>query len=720
MYGLSNAEAIEKIKLATGIGYSKEQLDILNHRGGMCVLACAGSGKTSVLTSLIAKRILTGEIEDSSRLLCATYSRTGAQEMEERLSSLFKSLGLTINITVKTLHAFYLMILKRFGYKTDVIDTKTRTKYISEACKDAKILLNDDELVLIDTLLSYQVNNLMGDEQLVKSKVFTLENVTKEQYVAVRTGYQKRKLENEYIDFDDMQLIMYSMLVNSNSSEVSNYCRSVYTDYYIDEAQDISKIQFAILRALITDSNKLVFIGDDDQCIYEWRGADPSIIQNICSYYDIKKMILSTNYRCKNSIVDMAAVGIKHNSGRTEKTMNANTNGGSIKICDTASDNIYSISKYAYKHIKYLVEEEGVSPGDIAVLSRNNQHLSILNNMLFADGIYCTAAQEMRFTKSNLYKDLRGVLELATNQYSKHLTENYLWKVCQYLGTKGAKTIAQIQDTVCLSLKDTLGLILTISGYNSDLKWNKQIKIANALRAKIEYIYEALKAQTLNDMKVLYKLYELDENNTASGMLAMYETACEFMYKPQDRKRILKGFVEYMLDMIRKEGLDELKSRLRATEQYEDGKVAVPGAKITLSTMHGAKGKEWKHVILFAADNITFPSFENIYGMIKKGVSIRDISDSIDEDRRLCYVACTRAKEELTILTDSNNMSVYLLESLGIFNPPDGSNDMHIISMASSGALYRNLIEAVKQQIFKGNSKYQYVIKGVSKNEKSA
>ena len=669
---------------------------------------CIVTHNTTVLTHLIAKRILSGEIKNPDTLMCTTYSKAGATEMEERLNSLFKTLGIRSTVQVKTLHALYLAILRHVNYPTDVISGGTRLRYIIEACKDAKYKLEDEDLQQIDTLLSYQINNLLSDSALVKSYVFTLDNMREEQYTAIRTGYNKRKMENGQIDFDDMQLYVYSLLIGQSGSQLVDFCNHMWTDYYIDEAQDVSKIQFEILRRIIKKDENLVFIGDDDQSIYQWRGADPSIILNIGGYYDIKRFILSTNYRCYSEIVNHAAVGIANNNRRYKKTMKPHVDGGKVRICDTGGGSLFDITKYAYQHIKNLVES-GVDPSKIAVLSRNNQHLSLLNNMLYRAGIYCDSSPEMRMTRSAMYRDIKNVMDMATNGYNHNITKSTLWRICTFLGTNNAYSISNIQYNAALSLKDTIGYIFKTCDRHQRIDWDKELNIPSKTRLQVQDLWYRLKNDTIESLRLVYEVLDLDDDkDKVTGLLDLYLMNSSFMYKTEDRSRAINGLVDYTLELINTVGVDNTKTIYRVTEQYEEGKMAVPGSKVTMSTMHGAKGREWEHVVLFADDNVSFPSFDGIKSMGEKGVSVADISASIDENRRLHYVAMTRAKSDLTIFTNLNNISVYLAEALGAFKGT--TNNVRIINMANNGRLETDIKEEVHRLYNDKELGYKYEV----------
>lgn len=690
--------------------YSDEQLDILKHRGGMCILASAGSGKTTTLNHLIAKRIQTGEINQTTKLLCTTFSKSGATEMGQRLGQLLSQLGFNKKVDVRTLHSVYFSLLKDLQYNLDVIEDGSKMKYIREACKENDIQLEDDEARTLESILSYQINNLMSDKAIFQSYIYTLrEKISLENYSKIRGLFNRKKQLAGKIDFDDMQLLVYQLLRSeAYGKSLEAYCHSLWDYIYVDEAQDISRIQFAILKKFIANPNNLVIIGDDDQCIYQWRGADPSIILNICGTYpELTKFTLTTNYRCKSNIVDRAAHGIKFNRIRSDKSMVAHEDGGEIKVCDTGKGNIFDMSKYAYKYIKELVIDKGVNPGEIAVLSRNNQHLTVLGNMLFKDGIFCEQAPEMRFTSCSAYRVVCGLLKLADNTTNGNITSVELWKCCKFMSRRVSNEVGNIQNTYGVPLKEVLGLILTEYCCRTDIDWkNPGMKVGKLDFGKYRALFSGLSMDTIEGLKTIYRLLDTEENTkVAVGMLILYtQTMSNKMFKGEDSQRFINGYVEYMISLIENMGLNNFQKYITAVSQFEAGKMAVMSPKVTLSTIHGAKGKEWKYVIIFADDNVSFPSFQNIEDCIKNCVPDLDIRCMIDENRRLHYVAFTRAKEHLTIFGDKDNLSLYTLESLGVMDY-GSTNDSHIIAMAQHG-VYKELLSKSAQELFDPLSEY--------------
>ena len=202
-------QIVQDMEKITGRKFSDEQRKILFHHGNACILACAGSGKTTVSVNLIAKRLMTGEIKDASKLIYTTYSKAGATEMKERMDILLRQLGMGhINVQVRTIHSFFLQVLRTFGVSADIISNNDRVKFIKQACKDINFTLKDDDLMLLDNLLSYQVNNLLSDRKTIESYVNTLEDLTLEQYSAIRKSYAEQK--NKLRRYAELLILMVS------------------------------------------------------------------------------------------------------------------------------------------------------------------------------------------------------------------------------------------------------------------------------------------------------------------------------------------------------------------------------------------------------------------------------------------------------------------------------------------------------------------------------
>ena len=966
-------QIIESMEQASGKKFSDEQRRILEHHGSACILACAGSGKTTTSINLIAKRILTGEIHDVNKLIYTTYSKAGATEMKERLDKLLKSLGMGhINVKVQTIHAFFLSVLRTFGNNAGVITASKRSAMIRKACLVAEFSPKDDELMQIDNLLSYQVNNLLSDRKTIESYVNTIESLTLEQYSTIRKEYATYKSNDGVIDYDDMQSYLYLWLIkwakSSNSNEqqmavqVRDYCKAVYTDFYIDEAQDVSKIQFAIIRAIVEDPNNkgkldrnLVFIGDDDQClpvgtevnttsgikniediqildkilagcghsktmygtvdnisskyvetdlyvvktksgktikatgnhigfakivnynhkvqqadgerckinhswfsskhiskygmynseisidtsnedfistfkdvlsitdrksntkykykndrnsssdidkqaeivkmiqdrccdkniylevdtdakftenkfiplpfshlgigmliptvvehekeefrviddeivdiqreaykglvydlsvpetrnfvangvivhncIYQWRGSDPNIILSISATFDMQTFLLSTNYRCHKEILEYSARGIKHNGSRYPKNMEAFNDCGSVKILPISTEDLCTLSIAAMNNIKYWLNN-GNDLSDIAVLSRNNFHLAILSNMLLREGIYCNMTEDMKLTKSYMYQQVKDIISITEQSWKKELTARVLWRLCRFLGVKASGQIARFQDDCALSFEDTLGYI--VKHYiDKDIKFSKKLNITIQASEQMQYIMSKVGKETRDDLVIVYNAITCGNRAEAiEALLFQYLEATSFLYRSRDKNRSVRGLVKYINNLIKKDGVDGMINFLRMTEQFENGDMVIPGSKVTLTTIHSAKGREWKNVIMFACDNVSQPSFDGIYKMISDDIPVSDIYNNIDEERRLFYVGNTRAIENLLIIT-YNEPSAFILEALGAFGEPTNNNE-RILTLVQDRQWVENYKSFIQDNILDKNSKYYY------------
>lgn len=725
------------IEQVTNKKLSDEQRDILLTHDNMNVVACAGSGKTSTSVLLLAKRIITGEIANTNKLVCTTYSKGGALEMEERLHEILKMFGVDRPIKVVTLHAFFLSIIRTFGLNLEIISSESeRLGYIRGAAKEANFELRDDDLVNLSNLISYQVNNLMSDKKALDSQANTLENLTLDKYVLIRKGYATKKAKESKIDFDDMQMYLYKWLVKDKEStneaerasatNVRNYCKAMWDYFFIDEAQDVSKIQFAIVKEMISspfEKNKLdkglVLVGDDDQCIYKWRGADPSIILNVCNMFDMSMKMLSTNYRCKENIVNFAANSVENNTARYSKEIKAFNKGGTVKIAVSPKADLNALSIIALNHIKKLISS-GEKVSDICVMSRNNFHLALLSNMLLSEGIYTTSTHDMKLTNSSMYKDIKYILQACDNCYDTNVTRNILWRLCRYMSVANSGAIAHFQDSIGLNFIDTITYMLEHFELRKDIKLGRNIKVPIQAEAAMRLKWDRLSRETIDSILAIYTIFK----DTADSMdkrveqlMSMYlSCAGELLYRREDKSRSIKGLCNYIVLMIRKRGYENTMEFLRITEQVEYGTMETLGEKLTLTTIHSAKGKEWKNVIAFACDNVTMPSKENLTMMIKDGQTIHDINEYINEERRLYYVETTRAKENLLIIT-YNQPSIFIMESLKASIGEGQRSNYEIISALSQDEYTRDKAfnslfdsQVINDKILNEDSEYYYDI----------
>lgn len=680
---------------------------------------------TTINTHLIAKRIQTREIQDTDKLIYATYNRAGMEEMQQRMSDILKRLGIRNTVKVRTIHSFFLSLIREFGIDAEILSEYDKYRMIGEACKYAGYTPKEDEKTNILNVLSYQINNLVTSAKAMAFSGGNLKDLELWQYDSIISYYANEKSKRNKMDYDDMQSFLYLWLCrwcdSENESEreisrqVREYCKISYNDFYIDEAQDVSKMQFEILRAMMTDPNdknrltaRLTFIGDDDQCIYEWRGSSPSIIQSAGTEFNIKNFVLSSNYRCKSEIVNYATRGIVQNNMRFEKGMKSNDLGGDVKIAiggDSYCDFVKS-SIIALNHITYLVES-GKKQRDIAVLARNNGHLTVLSILLLWSGIYSDTTEETKVTNSQIYKDIKMILKLCDDCWDCNLLWKNIWKFYRYTPRNLASMMSSIQNGCGCTIKDTLHILLDNFGLDTG---EKPEASKNLGPLELKYLKEIRYRSNSELKEVLFKMYEImckDNKSLRFKMLSdMFISGQREICKTLDKFREIQGVFKLLNDIaMYKTDFDGLNEFLLMLERYEKGSVGVMGDKITLSTIHSAKGREWKNVIMFACDNVGQPNLESLRNLTYNSSELneQDINAYIDEERRVFYVGNTRAKDNLLVIT-ANTPSVFLLESLGA----EVGNKKIIYFSEFRNAVFAENIDLIKNKIKNPESPYYY------------
>lgn len=661
---MDSLEAISLLEEKNGFDFSEEQRKILSKSGGICLISCAGAGKTTLLSGLIVKRVLTGEI-DPMKLVATTFSVDGANEMNERIDSLLDRCGVSWAkgyIKIKTIHALCKQILDEVGIKTKVVTGMKRYSMLLNAIKMAGLKLEKEDVDTLDGLLSYQMNRMLNDHSVITSARYTLDNIDEASYTMIRQSYSMLKRDAGVVDFEDMLYKAYYVVCLSGRTDIIEYFKNKWQYFFIDEAQDTSLIQYRIIQQLISDKDKIMMVGDDDQAIYSWRGASPEILLNVCCDYDISKMFLSTNYRCGRNIVNLSATGVKNNTIREDKNMLAYNSGGTIEFIDTKRS-LMSISESAADKIEELLED-GYSKDEICVLSRYNQDLSILNSILFDRGIYTTIPNEATITYGKCFKDLKGIVDFVANEpwfLDTTSIESNGFKMFQYMNKQLGKLVVNCMKATNMKIYDVLKYV-SYSDYCDELSESSKLLISS-IRSRIKY-------ETLNDIIYVYDtisgIGSLEEK--VRKLIGHYRSLAAWRFKGEHSERLLGGCCDLFISMVNKYGINDGIKRIKNIEIYEKGGIASIGGKVTLSTCHRSKGREWKIVILICDDNTSFPSFDMIKNMQEKGVAKEDIINWIEEERRLHYVAKTRAKEKLYLVSNVSDRSVFTRECYGLEN----------------------------------------------------
>ena len=591
----------------------KQQEAVIHKNGPMLVLAGAGSGKTKVLTSRIAYLIEEGV--SPGNILAITFTNKAAKEMKERV---YKLIGKDANyIQISTFHSLGLKIIKEnyefLGYEKNFI-----------------ILDSDDTLTVVKKLMKdlnmnpkyYNAREIRNKISSAKNELITPEKFKKiefdEKVVNLYKKYcEKLKIGNS-VDFDDL-LVLPIKLFNL-SENILTYYQEKYKYVLIDEYQDTNEAQYVFSKMLCNKYKNIFVVGDNDQAIYAFRGANYKNILNFeKDYPNCKTILLEENYRSTQTILNAANSVIKHNKLRKDKNLWSNNDiGNKIKYIKT--DDEKAEGEYVTKEIKKLVND-GVLYDDIAILYRTNAQSRSIEESLLKTNIPYRIIGSFYFYNRKEIKDLLCYLRLINNPKDDVSLSRIINVPKRGIGNV---TIAKITAT---AEENNTSLFEAISS-------GKELAFKNML---IELTKEC-ENLSLTEMveKVLEKTglrKELKEEKTLENEIRL-ENLEEF-------KSITMNYENEFGEISLDDFLNEI-SLVSDVTEHTDG-----SNKVSLMTVHAVKGLEFNYVFLIGMEEGIFPHYNSI---------MEGTNDAIEEERRLCYVAITRAKKDLWIINTKKRM----------------------------------------------------------------
>jgi DNA helicase-2/ATP-dependent DNA helicase PcrA len=602
----------------------KQKEAVLHNEGPMLVLAGAGSGKTKVLTSRIANLIDEGV--SPANILAITFTNKAAKEMKERVVNL---VGRDANyIQISTFHSLGLKIIKEnyefLGYKKNFI-----------------ILDSDDTLTIVKKLMKeLNMNPKFYNAKVLKNKISSAKNelVDTKQFskiefdskiVTLYKKYCEKLKQGNSVDFDDL-LILPIKLFQISTTILDNY-QERYKYILIDEYQDTNEAQYVFSKMLASKYRNIFVVGDNDQAIYAFRGANFKNILNFeKDYPDCQTILLEENYRSTQNILNAANSVIKHNKQRKDKNLWSNNNIGE-KIKYIKTDDEKSEGDFVTREIKKLVNEQNVNYEDIAILYRTNaQSRSIEESMLKANLPYKIIGSFYFYNRKEI-KDLLCYLRLINNPKD----DISLTRVIN-VPKRGIGNI-------------TIGKITEKAEQNN-------ISMFEAINSGKELIFKQIIEELQKNCQNLSLTEMVDEVLEKSGIKA--ELTNEKTLENEIRLENLEEFKSITKSYEEEFGEISLDDFLNEISLVSDVTEHIDGAnKISLMTVHAVKGLEFDYVFVIGMEEGIFPH----YNSINEGTN-----DAIEEERRLCYVAITRAKKELWII----NCKKRLLYGQTKSNPP--------------------------------------------------
>ena len=589
-----------------------------NINGPSLIIAGAGSGKTRMLTYRIAYMLEQG-IQDKE-ILALTFTNKAAKEMKERISELTK--GNYKHITATTFHSFGLGLLKQYiqylDYKNNftVYDTNDNTS-----------LLRNVIVTLGYDLSNYNISSLLAlfsdikceRHKEIQNKDSALEEIYNE-FIATQKAYN-------VVDFDD--LILLPIKIFEKRPDVLNIVQERYKYILVDEFQDTSLLQYKFITLIAKKYQNIAVVGDDDQSIYSWRGANYQNIVNFeHDFPTLKEFKLERNYRCSGNILEAANTIITHNEKRKEKKLWTEDSKGS-QIYVTSNEDEEEEAYYIAQHIKDRSRKEGLAYSDFAVLVRTNGLLSKLETALMENSIPTQVSGGQSFFDRKEIRDLLCYLKVIVNIDDDVSLLRIINTPRRGIGRVTIEKLRQHADKKKTSLFDAL----------SDFAYAADAPVSGKTK-------EALK----NFVQMVIGWQNLAENNQKASLLSTiiddisYREKLHEDYpdspKSVDYKMQSLEFLRQRISRYEKSNPDtSLRDYLNLVMILGEENSDVEKGKVNLMTMHAAKGLEFNTVYLAGIEDNIIPSSR----------ALEENPANIEEERRLFYVAVTRAKKELTI-----------------------------------------------------------------------
>lgn len=591
--------------------------------GPVLILAGAGSGKTRVLTTRIAHLIEDKGVQ-AANILAITFTNKAANEMRERVE---ETLGSdTKDMWISTFHSCCVRILRkdinRIGYNRSFViyDSADQVTLIKDCLKELNLSDKVFEPKVVISTISGAKDKLYSPQ---KFKAIHMHDNRMSKMADIYALYQDRLKRNSALDFDD--LIYKTVELFKEDSEVLDYYRSRFKYIMVDEYQDTSKAQYELIKLLARQHQNICVVGDDDQSIYGWRGADiRNILEFEKDYDDVHVVKLEQNYRSTQIILDAANTVISNNIERKRKKLWSDKKDGElikIQLAENEMDEADFVSDMIYK----ICKEQNRTYKDFAVLYRANAQARSVEDALNRSQIPYNIYGGTKFYERKEIKDLVAYLRVIQNPQDDISLKRIINVPRRGIGLR---TIEKVEDRASLKQESLYSVLIDIET-NSDIS----TKARNSISGFVDTI------GTLRTIKEVYPVSKLIEKVLeTTGYLD--ELSKDKSDESQDRIDNLKEFISIAIEFEQnseEQDLETFLTNIALTSETSDDEF---DDKVSLMTIHTSKGLEFPVVFLVGLEEGLFPIAR----------AVRSMNDAdIEEERRLCYVGITRAKEVLYI-----------------------------------------------------------------------
>ncbi len=596
---------------------------VLQTEGPVLILAGAGSGKTRVLTHRIAWLIDRCGV-DPWNIMAITFTNKAAGEMRARVDQIV-GFG-SEKIWVSTFHSSCVRILRRYidrlGYDTNftIYDTDDQKTVMKDVCKRLQIDVKMLKERTILNAISSAKNECMTPEEFARAEDG---DFTGKRIAEAYAEYQRTLRRNNALDFDD--LLLKTVELFKTCPEVLDSYQERLRYIMVDEYQDTNTVQFELIRLLAAKYRNLCVVGDDDQSIYKFRGAN---IRNILDfekvYPEAKVVRLEQNYRSTQNVLDAANEIIRNNVGRKEKRLWTDKGAGSL-IHFRQFDTAYDEAEFIAQDIGQKERRGALEYGDCAVLFRTNAQARLLEERFVTEGIPYDVVGGVNFYARKEIRDLLSYLKTVDNGSDDVAVRRIINIPRRGIG---ATTIARVQEYANerqISFYDALREADQIASLGrSAAKLGSFVMLIQSLRAKVEhYGIAGLLRDIIETTGYVRELEDSDEDDAESRIENIDELMNKVVsYEESHEEASLSGFLQEVALVA------------------DIDNVSQEGGRVLLMTLHSAKGLEFSDVYLSGMEDGLFPGYLTITS---------DDPAEMEEERRLAYVGITRAKKELTL-----------------------------------------------------------------------
>lgn len=597
---------------------NRQKEAVVTTEGPCLVIAGAGSGKTKVLTHKIAY-LMTQKYVKPWNILAITFTNKAANEMKQRVENIVGDAAK--DIWMGTFHSICVRILRKYidriGFDNSflIFDTQDQKTLMKDCLKALKV----DDKLFTDRSVLYEISNAKND--MLEPRAYKVKyegDFRKETIGQIYELYQRRLKENNAIDFDD--IINYCIKILTENEDVLNYYTEKFKYVLVDEYQDTNKAQFQLVSILASKYGNITVVGDNDQGIYSFRGADITNILNFEKDFPGTKIIkLEQNYRCTGNILKAANAVIKNNQVKYDKKLWTENEEGSMPTIFSGDDE-YNEAKYIAEQINSLKREEYYKFSDFAILYRMNSQSRAIEEILRREDIPYKIIGGLKFYERKEIKDIIAYLRLIFNTSDNISLKRIINEPKRGIGKTSLENIESLSEDSGKSMYDIIKNAQEYGLNRIYLNSREFIETIEDLRNKKDDLAISDLIKEILNKTGYTKALELENTVEAESRIQNLEefltVAIEFEEESADNT-----LAEFLEGITLSSDVDNL-------EEEEES--------VTLMTLHSAKGLEFPVVFLVGMEEGIFPGYKSI-GEPKE----------LEEERRLFYVGITRAKEHL-------------------------------------------------------------------------